>query len=91
MFSAEVFVMPKPEVADPQGAAIEQAVNRLDLGVEKFKATNVRVGKVFHLDLEAPDEAAAEEALTRLADKVLANPNIEAFECKLNKSNEKEA
>lgn len=76
--------MPKPEVADPQGVAIEQALKRIDLGVEGIAAANVRVGKVFHLDLEAPDAEAARRALETLADRVLANPNIEAFECNLN-------
>ncbi len=82
-YPAEVIVMPKPEVADPQGQAIEQALKRLDLGVKGVGATNVRVGKMFHLEIEAPDRATAERALKALADKVLANPNIEAFQCKL--------
>lgn len=83
-FPAEVVVMPKPEVADPQGLAIEQALARLALtGAEDIRACDVRVGKVFHLTLEAPDRAAAERALHTLADRVLANPNIEGFECKL--------
>lgn len=90
-FSAEVFVTPKPEVADPQGVAIEQALKRLDLGVGKVKAANVRVGKVFHLDLDAPDATAARKALQALADKILANPNIEVFECKINKKKDQEA
>ncbi len=82
-YPAEVIVMPKPEVADPQGLAIEQALKRLDLGVTGVRAANVRVGKMFHLDVEAPDRALAERALKVLADRVLTNPNIEAFQCKL--------
>lgn len=82
VFNAEVFVMPKAEVADPQGQAIENALDRLQIeGAEGVSAHHVRVGKVFHLDLEAPDKTAAERALTALADKVLHNPNIETFEC----------
>jgi phosphoribosylformylglycinamidine synthase PurS subunit len=76
--------MPKPEVADPQGQAIEAALARLALpGCDGVTAHDVRVGKVFHLTLEAADRAVAERALRALADRVLANPNIEAFECKL--------
>jgi phosphoribosylformylglycinamidine (FGAM) synthase PurS component len=43
----------------------------------------VRAGKVFRLTLDAPDRAAAEKALRTLADRVLANPNVESFECKI--------
>jgi phosphoribosylformylglycinamidine synthase len=82
VFHAEVVVMPKPEVADPQGQAIEQALGRLDVAAG-VKATHVRVGKVFSLSLEASDRDAAEQALHALADRVLANPNIEGFECKV--------
>ncbi|MBN1475175.1 phosphoribosylformylglycinamidine synthase subunit PurS [Candidatus Sumerlaeota bacterium] len=83
-FEAEVTVMPKPEVADPQGQAIEQALARLALsGTEGVRASHVRVGKVVHLELEAADRASAERALEALADRVLANPNIESFSCSI--------
>ena len=82
VFHAEVTVMPKPEVADPQGQAIEQALGRLDVA-SGVTATHVRVGKVFSLSLEAQDRDAAQQALNALADRILANPNIEAFECEL--------
>ena len=61
---------------------IEQALARLALnGTEGVTASHVRVGKVVRLALEAPDRAAAERALEALADRVLANPNIESFTC----------
>ena len=81
-FEAEVVVMPKPEVADPQGQAIEQSLSHLVLG-EPLRASQVRVGRVFRLTLEAADLASAERALHALADRVLANPNIETFTCTL--------
>ncbi|NUP89328.1 MAG: phosphoribosylformylglycinamidine synthase subunit PurS [Candidatus Sumerlaeia bacterium] len=81
-FDAEVVVMPKPEVADPQGQAIEGALARLGLTGE-VQARHIHVGKVFRLDLEASDRAAAEQALHTLADRVLANPNIETFQLKV--------
>ncbi len=82
LFSAEVVVTPRAEVADPQGQAIEAALARLNLdGCAGVSARDVRVGKVFHLALKAPDRATADRALRTLSDKVLANPNIESFEC----------
>ena len=81
---AEVVVMPKAEVADPQGQAIEAALSRLALGNgAPVRASHVRAGQVFRLTLDAPDRAAAEKALRTLADRVLANPNVESFECKI--------
>ena len=83
-FDAEVVVMPKPEVADPQGRAIEAALANLKpTDGPPIRAAGVRVGKVFRLRLEAPDREAASHALEALADRVLANPNTEAFVCEI--------
>ncbi len=85
IFRAEVVVMPKSEVADPQGQAIEAALARLPLteGTPPPRASHVRVGKVFHLNIEAADEPSARRALELLADKVLHNPNTEEFTCSI--------
>ncbi len=84
VFHAEVRVTPKQEVADPQGQAIEAAIARLGLaGEEGAVARRIRVGRVFHLEIEAADQETARRALERLADKVLHNPNIEEFSCSL--------
>ncbi len=60
-------------IADPEGATIERALPALGFtGV-----TNVHAGKSFRLDVEAPDEAAALEKATALAERLLSNPVIE--------------
>ena len=68
-----VDVMPKPEILDPQGKAVANALPRL--GLTGF--TSVRQGKRFELEVDGPvtDEvlAAAREA----AATVLSNPIIE--------------
>ena len=68
-----VEVMPKPEILDPQGKAVEGSLPRL--GFEQFTA--VRQGRRFELTVEGEvteaDLAAAREA----ADKLLSNPIIE--------------
>lgn len=67
-----VNVMLKPEILDPQGQAISDALPRLGVsGVE-----SVRVGKRIEIEFSgAPDLDQARE----LADRLLANPVIEDF------------
>ena len=75
-FSAEVSVMLKEGIADPQGQTIERAMPALG-----FTGVNdVRVGKRIELTVEAegPDEAKA--AVTEMCDRLLANPVIESYE-----------
>jgi phosphoribosylformylglycinamidine synthase PurS subunit len=67
-----VDVVMKPEILDPQGQAILGALGRL--GIEGVSA--VRQGKHFELDV---DDDITDEALTTLADTLLANPVIEDF------------
>ena len=70
-----VDVMLKPEILDPQGQAVAQAMPRLGFdGV-----TDVRQGKRFELEVEGE---VTEERLAQLrnaAETLLANPVIEEF------------
>lgn len=66
----------KPDVLDPQGKAIQKA--SVSLGYEAIQS--VRQGKLFEVELDARDAAAARELLTELCKKLLANPVIEDFE-----------
>lgn len=60
-------------IADPQGATIERALPALGFtGV-----SNVRAGKSFRFDVEAPDEATALAKASALAERLLSNPVIE--------------
>lgn len=70
-----VEVMLKPEILDPQGSAVHQALGRL--GVDRL--TSVRQGKRFEIgvDGEITPEAVAE--IERVAATLLANPVIEDF------------
>ena len=73
---ATVTVMLKPDVLDPQGAAIGRAC--ASLGYEGIR--DVRQGKVFEVELDAKDEGAARRVVLELAEKLLANPVIEDFQ-----------
>ncbi len=68
-------VMPKPEILDPQGQAVADALPRIGVpGV-----TAVRQGKRFELQVaEAPSEAQLVE-LHRAAETLLSNPVIEEY------------
>ncbi|MEJ2858585.1 MULTISPECIES: phosphoribosylformylglycinamidine synthase subunit PurS [Saccharothrix] len=65
-----VDVMPKPEILDPQGQAVANALPRLGFdGV-----TTVRQGK--HFELEVADDVD-DATLAKIAETFLANPVIE--------------
>ncbi len=70
-----VEVMLKPEIHDPQGAAIVGACHRLGFG----QVTGVRQGKRFEVEIDGPADEDAVTALTQLAASLLSNPVIEEF------------
>ncbi len=67
-----VDVMLKPEILDPQGQAVANALP--SLGVDGISA--VRIGK--RIEIEFTGEPDLEQA-REIADKLLANPVIETF------------
>jgi phosphoribosylformylglycinamidine synthase PurS subunit len=76
---AEIAVMLKPSVNDPQGLSIRGALRTLGFaGVE-----DVRAGKLIQVRLNADDRQAAEQAVERMCAQLLANPVIETFSFKL--------
>ena len=70
-----VDVMPKPEILDPQGKAVQGALPRLGFS----GVTDVRQGKRFEIEIEgaATDEVLAE--VHKMAETLLSNPVIENF------------
>ena len=75
MIKARVTVTLKNGVLDPQGKAIEGA-----LGALGFSGVgSVRQGKVFDLELDSADKAAAEADLKAMCEKLLANTVIENY------------
>lgn len=73
---AKVYVTLKQGVLDPQGKAIQHAVE--SLGYQKIE--DVRQGKYFEIALDSSlDETKARDDIERMAREVLANPVIEDF------------
>ena len=72
---ARVIVTLKSGVLDPQGKAIEGALKGLDIGGLK----GVRQGKIFDIELEGHDQAAARRCLSEACERLLANTIIENY------------
>ena len=76
---AKIHVTLKPGILDPQGKAIEHALDSLG-----FKnAANVRVGKYMELNLQGTDKAKAEIEVKQMCEKLLANTIIEEYRYEL--------
>ena len=76
---AKIHVTLKQGILDPQGKAIEHALDSLG-----FKnAANVRIGKYMELDLQEQDKAKAAAEVTAMCEKLLANTVIEDYRYEL--------
>ena len=73
---ARIHVTLKPVVLDPQGEAVLHGLQQLGYS----DVVGVRVGKYLEVTLAAADQAAAEEAVRQMCDKLLANPVIERYD-----------
>jgi phosphoribosylformylglycinamidine synthase len=81
MFVAEVRVMLKPSVNDPQGLSIRNALRSLSFAVD-----GVRAGKVIVVRFEAEGPEEAQAATDAMCQKLLANPVIETYEFSVNEA-----
>ena len=75
----EVRVYPRGDVLDPQGKAIAAALGRLG----HRAVSDVRAGKIFFVEVEGLDAAAAEAEARRMAEELLANTVIEGYDVRV--------
>ena len=75
MIKARVTVTLKNGVLDPQGKAIEHALDGLGFAGVGL----VRQGKVFDVEIDGADKAKAEADLKSMCEKLLANTVIENY------------
>jgi phosphoribosylformylglycinamidine synthase len=75
MVRVVVDVMPKPEILDPQGKAVQGALPRLGFA----GVSEVRQGKRFELELEGEATDERLEQVRQMAETLLSNPVIEDF------------
>ena len=76
-----VKILPKNEVLDTQGRAVESTLKTHGQAVDQ-----VRVGKYVQLEIEERDEAKALARAKEIAEFVLYNPLIENYELEVVKA-----
>ena len=74
-YLARVDITLKPTVNDPQGNTIRDALHSLGFGA----VNSVRAGKYMEIRVEAASKKKAEDNITEMCKKLLANPVIEDF------------
>lgn len=74
-FKAKVEVMPQKEILDPQGKAVEHAMQHLGFA----GVSGVRVGKMVEFQIEAADRNEAQLKAEEAAKKLLANLIMEDY------------
>jgi len=75
---ATILVRPKSGILDPQGAAVETALEHLG-----FAVSGARVGKVVDLEVTSDDAAEVRAQLEKMCEQLLANPLMESYEIEL--------
>jgi len=75
MWKAEIEVMLKESVLDPQGQAVKNALKSLGYDIVQ----NVRIGKYQEVTVDAKDKAEAEAVIKEMCEKLLANTVIEEY------------
>ncbi|MGZ3777401.1 MAG: phosphoribosylformylglycinamidine synthase subunit PurS [Mucilaginibacter sp.] len=74
-FQAEIDVMPKKEILDPQGKAVTGSMKNRGLS----EINNVRIGKHISLEIEADSEANAHAKVEQACKSLLANLIMESY------------
>ncbi|HLS27861.1 MAG TPA: phosphoribosylformylglycinamidine synthase subunit PurS [Opitutales bacterium] len=75
-----VFVTPKKNVLDPQGAAVSHAMG--NLGFQGLK--KVTIGRVIEMEMDGEDTPEFRESIDRICRELLSNPVIEDYRYELN-------
>jgi phosphoribosylformylglycinamidine synthase subunit PurS len=83
MMKITVFVSPKKNVLDPQGAAVKHAMYSLGFS----NVEEVRVGKTIEFEIKTKDTAQFRIKLDKLCTDLLSNPVIESYRYEIHPSN----
>jgi phosphoribosylformylglycinamidine synthase subunit PurS len=75
---ATVLVRPKQGILDPQGEAVEAALEHLG-----FSVSGARVGKVVDIEVDATDPAEARKQVEKMCEQLLANPLMESYDVEI--------
>jgi phosphoribosylformylglycinamidine synthase subunit PurS len=75
-YTAAINIMPHKALLDPQGKAVTGSMTNIGLA----SITNVRIGKHITLEIEATNEAEANEIVDTACKKLLANLIMESYD-----------
>jgi phosphoribosylformylglycinamidine synthase subunit PurS len=75
MFKFGIRILPRPEVLDTQGRAVEATLRSQGHAVQECK-----VGRYVTLTIEASDLAKAQSTVKKVAEDVLCNMLIETYD-----------
>jgi phosphoribosylformylglycinamidine synthase subunit PurS len=75
-YAVHVEVSHRPGIADPAGATVERALPALGYA----NVTQVHIGKVIRLVVDAVDAEAARAQAEEMCEQLLANPVIESYD-----------
>lgn len=79
MYNVQVYVTYKDSVLDPQGQAVQGAIERLGFtGIDQM-----RIGKFFEMQVVGATQAEVVEKVEAICDQLLANPNMEQYRYEL--------
>ena len=79
MFLAKIYVTLKPAVNDPQGRTVLAGLK--SLGFTSVK--EVRAGKYIEITVQVPTRNEASTQVTKMCEKLLANPVLEEYSFEL--------
>jgi phosphoribosylformylglycinamidine synthase PurS subunit len=80
-FQAEIDVMPKKEILDPQGKAVTGSMKNLGLA----EIQNIRIGKHISLEIDADSAETAHSKVELACKNLLANLIMESYSFKIDK------
>jgi phosphoribosylformylglycinamidine synthase len=75
---ATVLVRPKAGILDPQGEAVENALDHLG-----FSVSGARVGKLVDIEVDATDPEEARAQVEKMCEQLLANPLMESYDVEI--------
>lgn len=74
-YRARITLLPRADVLDPQGQAVERALHSLGFD----EVGELRVGRYVEMRLDGTDQAEVEARLTAMCDKLIANTVVEDY------------
>jgi len=83
VFHSKITVTLRKSILDPQGKAVEHAIHSMG----SDSVSNVRIGKLIELDVDASSKDQAEKIVEEACKKLLSNPVMEDFAFTLENKN----